>query len=266
MAFKLKSGNTTNFKQMGATEAIKQVKVSTSKYPNQRKSKMDTEKEIYKAKLRGDYQDLTGDKLKKASYDDHPEELIKGHSIPESPAKQKAEHMSLPQFEYDLSDMTVVDKRSQEVIDKEKEEIKKEEEAKRKDKERIDQQIKGTYVETEEDVKKRKMDMIEYAPRKKSPAKQLTQVLLKKRKGLGPREIQGEDDQSREAHITRKEMGVYKDPSKYWYKINGQNVSKEAYKKYENKPGSDEPGKQTNDPDVYGRKANNHGRGPKTKK
>ena len=98
-----------------------------------------------------------------------------------------------------------------------------------------------------------------------SPAKQLTQVLLKKREGLGPREIQGEDDQSREAHITRKEMGVYKDPSKYWYKINKQNVSKEAYKKYENKPGSDEPGKQTNDPDVYGRKANNHGRGPKTK-
>jgi len=52
---------------------------------------------------------------------------------------------------------------------------------------------------------------------------------------------------------------------KYWYKINGKNVSKEAYIKYENKPGSDEIGKQTNDPDPYGRKANNHGRGPKTK-
>jgi hypothetical protein len=100
---------------------------------------------------------------------------------------------------------------------------------------------------------------------KKSPTKQLTQALLKKRKGLGPREIQGEDDQSYEAHVTRKEMGVYKNPSKYWYKINGQNVSKEAYKKYENKPGGDEAGKQTNNPDVYGRKANNHGRGKKTK-
>jgi hypothetical protein len=100
---------------------------------------------------------------------------------------------------------------------------------------------------------------------KKSPTKQLTQALLKKRKGLGPREIQGEDDQSYEAHVTRKEMGVYKNPSKYWYKINGQNVSKEAYKKYENKPGGDEPGKQTNDPDAYGRNANNHGRGKKTK-
>ena len=97
MAFKLKSGNTTNFKQMGS-----------------------------------------------------------------SPAKQK----------YDLSEATFVDKRSQEVIDKEKEEIKKEEEAKRKDQERIDQQIKGTYVETEEDVKKRKEEFRESGPRKKSPAKQ----------------------------------------------------------------------------------------------
>ena len=87
-------------------------------------------------------------------------------SMGSSPAKQK----------YDLSDMTIVDKRSQEVIDKEKEEIKKEEEAKRKDQERIDQQIKGTYVETEEDVKKRKEEFRESGPRKKSPAKQNASV------------------------------------------------------------------------------------------
>ncbi len=99
---------------------------------------------------------------------------------------------------------------------------------------------------------------------KKSPAKQIELALLRKRKGLGPREIKGEDDQSYEAAVTRKEMGMTKEYP-YYYKINGQNVSKEAYKKYENKPGGDEPGKQTNDPDVYGRKANNHGRGKKTK-
>ena len=99
---------------------------------------------------------------------------------------------------------------------------------------------------------------------KKTPAKQIELALLRKRKGLGPREIKGEDDQSYEAAVTRKEMGMTKEYP-YYYKINGQNVSKEAYKKYENKPGGDEPGKQTNDPDVYGRKANNHGRGPKTK-
>jgi len=93
----------------------------------------------------------------------------------------------------------------------------------------------------------------------KSPAKQIELAMLRKREGMGPREIH-EDDQSYEAHVTRQEMGVYKNPSKYWYKINGQYVSKEAYIKYENKPGSDEIGKQTNDPDVYGRKANNHGR------
>ena len=83
MAFKMRSGNKPGFKKMGATEAIKQV--DTEKAAKGKGS----EREIYKAKLRGDYMDLTGDKLKKASYDDHPEELIKGHSIPESPAKQK---------------------------------------------------------------------------------------------------------------------------------------------------------------------------------
>jgi len=98
----------------------------------------------------------------------------------------------------------------------------------------------------------------------KSPVKQIELALLKKRKGLGPREIQGEDDQSYEAAVTRSEMGMTKEQP-YWYKINGQRVSKDAYIKYENKPGGDEPGKQTNDPDAYGRKANNHGRGKKTK-
>tara|TARA_R100000458_G_C8250695_1_gene227708 strand:+ start:609 stop:944 length:336 start_codon:yes stop_codon:yes gene_type:complete len=53
-----------------AIDAIKEVKVPDTKHSNQYKSKMDTEREIYKAKLRGDYQDLTGGKLKKASYDD----------------------------------------------------------------------------------------------------------------------------------------------------------------------------------------------------
>ena len=98
-----------------------------------------------------------------------------------------------------------------------------------------------------------------------TPLPQIELAMLRKREGLGPREIQGEDDQSYEAHVTRKEQRVYKEPSKYWYKINGQRVSKDAYIKYENKPGGDEAGKQTNDPDPYGRKANNHGRGKKTK-
>ena len=97
-----------------------------------------------------------------------------------------------------------------------------------------------------------------------SPTKQIELAMLRKRKGLGPREIQGEDDQSYEAAVTRKEMGMTKEYP-YYYEINGQRVSKDAYIKYKNKPGGDESGKQTNDPDVYGRKANNHGRGKKTK-
>lgn len=163
-----------------------------------------------------------------------------------SPAKQK----------YDLSNSTVDGEDAKTVNERNRKEL--EEEKKKKEKKMQD--LLNNPDQSINKDKFRKEDM------KLSPAKQLTQVLLKKRKGLGPREIQGEDDQSYEAHVTRKEQRVYKEPSKYWYKINGQNVSKEAYKKYENKPGGDKPGKQTNDPDVYGRKANNHGRGTKTKK
>ena len=41
------------------------------------------------------------------------------------------------------------------------------EEEKKKDQEKIEQQIEGTYVETEEDIKKRKEEAMEYKPKKK---------------------------------------------------------------------------------------------------
>ena len=41
----------------------------------------------------------------------------------------------------------------------------------------------------------------------------------------------------------------------YWYKVNGKRVSKHVYNKYQNKPGGDEIGKTTNDPDASGNKA-----------
>ena len=44
-------------------------------------------------------------------------------------------------------------------------------------------------------------------------------------------------------------------PGQYWYKINNKPASKAEYVKYQNKPGGDEPGKQTNNPDVSGNKA-----------
>ena len=54
--------------------------------------------------------------------------------------------------------------------------------------------------------------------------------------------------------------------SPYWYTIDGKKATRAQYIKYKNVPGNMEGGgKQTNDPDVYGRKASNHGRGPKTK-
>ena len=59
-----------------------------------------------------------------------------------------------------------------------------------------------------------------------------------------------------------------KNTDDYYYKIDGKSVSKAYYLQYENKPGFMEGGgKQTNNPDVYGRIANNHGRGaPSTSK
>ncbi len=39
-------------------------------------------------------------------------------------------------------------------------------------------------------------------------------------------------------------------PGQYWYKINNKPATKDEYIKYKNKPGGDEPGKQTNDPTV----------------
>tara|TARA_R100000315_G_C5140914_1_gene80594 strand:+ start:371 stop:586 length:216 start_codon:yes stop_codon:yes gene_type:complete len=51
--------------------------------------------------------------------------------------------------------------------------------------------------------------------------------------------------------------------TEYWYKINDKKVTREEYLKYKNKPGSDEKGKQTNDPDVYGRKCGGSPANPK---
>ena len=46
-----------------------------------------------------------------------------------------------------------------------------------------------------------------------------------------------------------------KAPTAYWYKINGKTTTKAGYNAYTNKPGGDEGGKTTNDPDASGNKA-----------
>ena len=46
-----------------------------------------------------------------------------------------------------------------------------------------------------------------------------------------------------------------KAPTAYWYKVNGKKCSKATYNAYKNKPGGDEGGKSTNDPDASGNKA-----------
>ena len=47
-----------------------------------------------------------------------------------------------------------------------------------------------------------------------------------------------------------KRYTAEKAKEKYWYKINNKPATKAEYMKYQNKPGGDEPGKQTNDPNV----------------
>jgi hypothetical protein len=98
------------------------------------------------------------------------------------------------------------------------EKIKKEEEKKKKLQEKVDAQIEGTYVETEEDIKKKKEDKA-LNPKRPSPNKQVLRT-------------------------------------NYWYKVNGKKVTYDQYKKAW-KEGVDErrPNLQTNDPDAFGIKA-----------
>ena len=51
-----------------------------------------------------------------------------------------------------------------------------------------------------------------------------------------------------------KQVAIAK-PTAYWYKINGKPTTKAGYNAYVNKPGGDEGGKTTNDPDASGNKA-----------
>ena len=84
-------------------------------------------------------------------------------------------------------------------------------------------------------------DKIEAEKKKPSPGKHYVDDVKDHNDG------HSDDLQTPEEH----EKGKVK--SQYEYKINGKPVTKAEYIKYQNKPGGDEPGKQTNDPDVYGR-------------
>ena len=59
---------------------------------------------------------------------------------------------------------------------------------------------------------------------------------------------------SRTGYTALKQVAVAK-PTTYWYKINGKPTTKAGYNAYVNKPGGDEGGKTTNDPDASGNKA-----------
>ena len=88
-------------------------------------------------------------------------------------------------------------------------------------------------------------------------------TMVDKETNFGPISVNSNLTRKQKATAEAEMKGI--DPKNaYWYKINGKTVSKKQYLAYENNPAGDEPGKQTNNPDVYGRKASNHGRGLKT--
>ena len=244
MAFKLRSGNKSSFKSMESSPAkgsgTEALAMSQARLNNQTYQKRLNEQAARDNKPSKSINAITGTPLLQ-------EELPTAKPLPNQPPQPQ------PKPHRDIA-MTVLDKTPKGKIVY-------------KDGKKYYQASDGSLHTGQVDDYERELaqdkEMFPDGP-KSSPNKQIELALLRKRKGLGPREIKGEDDQSYEAAVTRKEMGMTK-KYPYYYKINGQNVSKEAYKKYENKPGGDEPGKQTNDPDVYGRKANNYGRGPKTK-
>ena len=243
----MKSGNKPGFKKMGATEAIKQVKVSTSEYPNQRKSKMDTEREIYKAKLRGDYMDLTGEKGKASMQDDPSGTVVSRdpHYL-DSPNKQMT----------DFSNVTVNGEDAETV---KKRNIKEREERKKKK----EQEMTDLINNPDQSINKEKFQHLgDYNPKKKkSPAKQTKDTFADGSKKSARNKFNDKET----AIEQRKTDRADNQKSQYWYKVNGKKATRAEYIKYQNKPGGDEPGKQTNDPDVYGRIKSNHGRGPKTK-
>ena len=103
-----------------------------------------------------------------------------------------------------------------------------------------------------------------------SPAKHgTTDDFLYGRNGHNPDTMEGkhEDWHTRKMEEEKKEPSPNKQrkiKEEYWYKVDGKKVSKDAYLKYQNIPGKMEGGgKQTNDPDVYGRKCGGSPSNPK---
>ena len=90
------------------------------------------------------------------------------------------------------------------------------------------------------------MEKKDFKTMKKSPAKQTDSTWA---------------DGSKKSKRQVEEQKIH--PDEYWYKINGKKATKAEYIKYQNDPAGDEPGKQTNNPDVYGRRKDNQRRGPK---
>tara|TARA_R110002073_G_scaffold305624_1_gene474680 strand:- start:249 stop:941 length:693 start_codon:yes stop_codon:yes gene_type:complete len=230
MGFKLKSGNRTNFKSMGSSPA-KDMKTGSYKQSfespaKQKNEKVSKEMQNKMAEVKAANLAETNKILK--SQGKPPVEQIK-----ESPAKQRLTKGGEAQDQDKIFD------------------------------------AKGNHIGNWVNDKKvmfndkpvKDKSLTPEPKKKKSPAKQTKDTFAD-----GSKKSARDKFNDRETALEqRKADREDNQKSQYWYKINGKKATRAEYIKYQNKPGGDEPGKQTNDPDVYGRIKSNHGRGPKTK-
>ena len=153
-----------------------------------------------------------------------------------SPAKQMT----------DFSNVTV-NREDAETVKKRN--IKEREERKKKK----EQEMTDLINNPDKNIDIRKMEHHgELKPRKKkSPAKQTKDTFAD-----GSKKSARDKFNDRETALERRKTDREDNQkSQYWYKINGKKTTRAEYIKYQNKPGGDEPGKQTNDPDAMGHKA-----------
>ena len=226
MAFKLKSGNTTSFKGMGSSPVKQTYTVTRSQ------SVIDEEKKAIEAKKKAQEKvQQQIDRTYVETEEESKEKLEEYHPRKKSPAKQSRDWS--PAYEggdhsfEDLRKMGPKKIKSMFPYTHEKIllDLSKHENKTKAQKRQVADDFESTYESGDES-------------KKKSPNKQTDTTYA-----------DGTKKSKREQDFAER-YTAEKAKDKYWYKINNKAATKAQYMAYKNKPGGDEPGKQTNDPTV----------------
>jgi|13_taG_2_1085334.scaffolds.fasta_scaffold87602_2 hypothetical protein len=247
MGFKLKSGNTTGFKNMGSSPA-KQVNLSKMsglgpstafggvKNPELTKTKKPFSKKVMK----------DGPKNKIHGIDNAGDWQPHQFRDKKSPAKQKLNKQGEAQDQD-----KIFNNKGEHVGDwvDGKKVMKSTNGMTKNFSDLTPAEIKALKLDKPIGSKKKELAM-----NKKSPAKQTDSTYTDgSKKSKREQDFSKRHTAEKATYNTSEEDHAKQDP--YWYKVNGKKVSKHVYINYKNKPGGDEPGKQTNNPDAYGYKA-----------